>query len=332
MLTMRLLFKLNESIIFHNWLPVEAADTINVFEINIRLAIKFIPENFPFSEKYHGTHFAVSILVEINAEISETLANHILNSDLFESILSDEYYQLANTLQKISTMRTNRLIEYARSFKRQFWLEDIEPEPNVRKNPGQFFRINKAVTEIDGNYFEFYPDRTVTIKVRMYPEPDYMLSIEDRPEICKFVLDRSSPPLIGSFLASARKLAALGNRRNALVEAVSALEVALSLFARSADPSKLERFRPGLEAHSFKALFTKLGMRRSFGIAIPLLFSESEFPFEQLRACRDAIEQRNNIVHNGARDVKPDQIWGMTKVIELSCDVFENYSGAIESK
>jgi hypothetical protein len=305
-------------------------EAIEFLEEGIHLSITFPPESTwrgfqPSAEEILRTHnnHAHRVMIEVKVEISQPLADHMMDIHREVGPIADEYKELGRNLQKLLMKRINRLLAYARSVKGQFWLDELEPD---HLNPGQFFLRNNASASIDDKSIGFDPDHRTIALTGFATELELMLTAQDWPAVREFVIGERRPPLIGTLLANARHLAEQGSRRNALVEAVTALDVALSNFSRRADAGKLERFRPGLEVTSIGPLIEKAGLRGSFGIVIPLLFSEVEFPASLLETCRGAIEQRNNVVHRGARDVDGIQLTRMILAIERSCRILANHA------
>ncbi|AZG76339.1 hypothetical protein [Methylocystis rosea] len=335
-LAVNLTLELAAPIVFHRWLPMRLPEeSIEMVEEGVQLAIMFPLKSTrwafqPSEEEILRTqnNQAHRVMVELTVEISQPLADYMLQGTKEAGAIADEYKQLGHNLQRIVTKRVNRLLVYARSVKGQFWLEEFEPDID---NPGQFFIRNDGRATIDGTPTRFNPDQVITLRASVH-SVEHMLTAQDWPAVREFVIGESRPPLIGSLLANARHLARQGNRRNALVEAVTALEVALGKFTRRVDAGALERFRPGLEVASIKSLREKVGFRGSFGIVIPLLFSEAEFPAALLETCREAIDLRNNVVHNGKRDVNSDLLWKMISAIESSCRILQSHATSSDDR
>src|SRR5262249_35645358 len=133
-------------------------------------------------------------------------------------------------------------------------------------------------------------------------------------------------PLIRALLSNASRLASQDMRRNALVEAVTALEVALHDFAERASDNRIQRFQGRLEGSRVSTLIQKAGLRGSFGVALPLLFNDDEFPTQILETCRAAIDRRNSIVHQGTRDVDPKSLGKYLAALEKACSLLEALS------
>ena len=265
---------------------METEEAIVIEEQNVHVTLYFTPKSTwwasqPTSEEIRRTfnNHAHRMFIEARVQISEALGNYIRSGSREVGSLADEYEALGRTLEEVIKNRVNRLIGYARSVKGQFWLEELERD----LNPTQFFIRSEGKASLDDTPVSFHPDHEVKVTVGM-PSAEKMLTPEDWPKLRAFAIGDSRPPLIGSLLANARSLGAQRNRRNALVEAVTALEVALSAFARKADPNTLVQAKPRLETEGLKALVEKVGLRGSFNVVIPILFTEAEFPISLLKS------------------------------------------------
>jgi len=123
-------------------------------------------------------------------------------------------------------------------------------------------------------------------------------------------------------LAIARELASEGYERASILEAVSALEIRLYNFARDQDILP-DRLKKGLESDRLSKLIEKVGLRGAFGVVIPFLFSDDEMPLAILEQCRIAIETRNNVVHQGQREIGEQKLRPMLVAIEECCSRFD---------
>jgi len=126
-------------------------------------------------------------------------------------------------------------------------------------------------------------------------------------------------------LAAAEAFADAGSERVALTEAVTALEVAVSRFM---DSPKVDYFLPepsrsrlGLE--TLGNLFHRRGFTYSVSFLLPILFDPSTLPDEVLATCRQAIAERQNVVHRGARRVDPAKLRGFLGGIRKMCEVLQ---------
>jgi hypothetical protein len=232
-----------------------------------------------------------------------------------------EYQSLGRAIHKLTAIRLNRLIEYARAMKGQYWVEELHFD---EANPGQFFiRSGAKASFEEGKIYRFNPDRTIVI-VGHVEEQKRLITSDEWEAVQTFVLGNARTPLVGSLLASARELASKGHKRTALIEAVSALEFKLHEFARERDEDLIpEHLQIRLESKGLKSLIDKVGLRGAFGTVIPLILNEQEMPTEIVIQCREAIEIRNNVVHNGQRNIAEQRLMPILAAIENCCSRFD---------
>jgi hypothetical protein len=321
--------KFDNPAIYTKWMPLDESDTIVVAEGGLSLAMIHKLESAWWAAQstrddiectYNNS--AHRLFVEVRTEVSTALAAFILAKQRSDGALQDEYLALGRRMQALIVKQLNRLAEYLGAMKGQYWIDRFEPND---LNPSQFFIAREARAIIEGQTVHFDP-QIRTIITASLPRQSAMIAKDDWPAIRDFVAGDRSTPLVHSLLSSANRLASQGLRRNALVDGVTALEVALNDFARRADTARLSRFQPGLEPKSLPALIDKVGLRGAFGVAIPLLFTVEEFPVELLEDCRAAIERRNHIVHQGARDVGEPQLNKLLAAIGKACEKLASFT------
>lgn len=106
-------------------------------------------------------------------------------------------------------------------------------------------------------------------------------------------------------LSGAEQLAGNGYARSALTEAVTALEVAISDFARS--PQHNQKLAlivgPRLGVTRLQKQIEHIGLSGTVSYLLPLLLPDSVLSVKVLEGCRNAIDTRQNVVHNGQREV-----------------------------
>lgn len=109
-----------------------------------------------------------------------------------------------------------------------------------------------------------------------------------------------------------------------MTEAVTALEVALYVFA--SEPSIDQALGPILaqrmDLGSMGEQVAHMGLTGSVRYLLPVVFPEWELPQNILEGCRTAIQQRQNIVHNGQRTVSEDVLRRSLASIRSMCDFF----------
>jgi hypothetical protein len=63
-----------------------------------------------------------------------------------------------------------------------------------------------------------------------------------------------------------------------------------------------------LDVSTLPSLVERMGLTQTVSLALPFLFTEAVLPAELLATCRDAIKQRQNVIHSGQRGVKPEAL------------------------
>jgi hypothetical protein len=66
-----------------------------------------------------------------------------------------------------------------------------------------------------------------------------------------------------------------------------------------------------------------MGLSGTIRYLLPLLLPDDELPANVLQGCRDAIDARQNVVHNGQRDVK--NVEGLISSIETCCETLSSF-------
>ena len=116
--------------------------------------------------------------------------------------------------------------------------------------------------------------------------------------------------------------------QGALTEAVSALEVAVHAFGRF--PSTEKAFGPILGARlrlsSLSEQVQHIGLSGTVKYLLPAIFPEEKLPTEILQGCQEAVEERQNVIHNGKRDVDSNHTVRYLASIRKLCSILETYS------
>lgn len=240
--------------------------------------------------------------------------------------LRDEYVKLGKRILTIAITSFNRLILYARVQKGQYWLKPRQLD--LGRMSSDFAEFKAKIKIADRNWIRLIdPSRTIYITVST-PDKARFISESDWPEVVKFVQAENRPSLIFELLANAEDLAGAGYRRNAIIEAIVALEITISEFSKSPQLDKLKGLglAERLEANSLKSRIDHLGFSTTFEYLIPLLFSEEILPTEILNYCKRAIQIRQNVVHQGQRDVDPTELVTLLQSIRQACSILMNYT------
>jgi hypothetical protein len=236
-----------------------------------------------------------------------------------------EYLRLGQKVYLLTITYLNRLISYARSLKGQYWLQEYP----VDKVEG-LYAVNlafKACVLIDSEWFRWFPDVKQLIIGREggCQDRDRLIDQSAWPEVKRFITSERQPSLVWELLAGAEWLAGIGHQRSALTEAVTALEVAISEFAKQ--PKAEEAFgsliTERMNVTSLKNWVEHMGLSGTVHYLFPVIFPEEKVPTEVLKVCQEAILQRENVVHRGQRDVQKDKLSRYLHAIRKMCRFLE---------
>lgn len=340
-LTVTMLIEFDRPLVFHQWIPAGEHDAIVFDDTGIILRIWFDVQCATWVRQPTPEEIARTTNVNVYrvhgtaiCDISTQLENLLLRKPASDADATDpdaeaEYRRIGTSLHAVSVQRVNRLIEYAFSFKRQYWARRLYFD---EKNPGQFFiKANATAYLNDNRRFRFDPDKVVRLTAAI-PNSQHIIGRSEWEGIKAFVVSNQRPPLIGNLLSRARELASEGYERASILEAVSALEISLDKFAREHDGLIPEHIKNRLENGRLSKLIEKIGLRAAFGTIVPLLLTEEDMPSVVLEQCRAAIETRNSVVHQGQREIGEPKLRAMLTAIEECCSRFDSLKSRAAKK
>lgn len=337
------------SITFHEWLPLESDQSIVVhddqmtltFWINMDCVMTVAgidEEDIPRHQNIEVGKIFADVKVE---DVSDELADFIARTDYYqrgpdqhtpeEKRLIPEYGQLGERVYRFTLERLNQLLSYVRGDKGQYWLENHPVDPEQMGGIFTRFKARVKVEETDWTPWE--PTQLGGVfRVQMADTKRY-IGKDDWQRIGEFVNASRRPELVGELLAGAEALAASGRRRGALTEAVTALEVAVSRFAKNPYANKEfgSQFAERLNLDSLQSQNARLGSTSTLSYLFPLIFTEDQMPTDVLKGCQAAIAQRQNVVHKGARDVAENKLSSHLSSIRRMCSILDKYSGEVQS-
>jgi hypothetical protein len=241
-----------------------------------------------------------------------------------QSPLKQQSVALGKKVHAFALTYFNRFISYARTQKGQYWLEEYPIDPDRMASD---FAVFKAQLQVEpSDWCRFRPTDEQRITVTMMEEARYIRE-SDWPGTKDFVKTSSRTWLVLQLLASAEWFAGMDHRRAALVEAVTALEVAIADFAKR--PKAQEAFGPVLaerfDTPSLKAQVDHLGLSGAIRYLLAVIFPPDRLPTALLRDCQQAVEERNNVVHRGQRDVAKDKLLPYLASIRELCRLHGKY-------
>jgi hypothetical protein len=219
---------------------------------------------------------------------------------------------------------TQRLMSYFRSEKDQIWLEEREADPDVHMS----FAGYRATFTIDGtNWYLWNPPSTGLIQAVQTGE-DSWITREDWKRARAFMKTQKRSPMAVELLAKALADAWMGRRRSAVIDAVSALEVTINEFARSAKAQKAfgERFAVRMDIPSLEKQVEHLGLHGTVRYLLPVIFPEEHVPTELIKGCQMAINQRGSIIHGGNRHVSKQAAFKHIAAIRALCRILREYT------
>ncbi len=317
---------------FTHWLPIGKERGIKIIEDKLELLLWFdIMSTWWASQpteeelKNHVNVLAHYVLAEVTVhDVDQILADYMQNHDFRKLPSSDdasiqkEYENLGRSILQAVLNRVNRLIVFARVIKGQYWLLEYPVDLNRLHS---YFQSFEAIGYIDeGKRFRFQPATGDCISISMTPELKYIKEGEWN-DVEQFVQGQSRPSMVLELLAGAQQLAGNGYVRSALTEAVTALEVAVSDFSRSdkCNEALASKYGPRMGVDRLQKQVERMGLSGTVRYLLPLLLPEDALPENILKGCRDAIDARQNVVHNGQREVK--NVEHLISSIESCCKI-----------
>jgi hypothetical protein len=235
------------------------------------------------------------------------------------------------TLLAIRSLRSvlgavNRLFAFARSIKGQYWLGDYEVRPD--RLPSEVVKFGAKIMAPDGKWQDFIPGTIIHLGGSSSCSPERFLKQADWRRADEYVASNKGEPLVGRLLANAEALADQGHTRSAMIEAVTATEVALNDMARNPAKSLLicSEIRRVLAETTLQNIVQRLGLTAAATILVPIVIPKADLPNDILATCGNAIVQRNNVVHNGQRRVDPEKLPKMIRAIRELCEILQRHT------
>ena len=321
--------------IFHMWLPLKNEDFLYIEKDDLKLKLWFDVKTTWWGSQ--PTEEEIKKIINIPARkifaditvsnLNQTLLNYISTHDYSkkpgpqEEEFQKEYDLLSQRIKEFTLNNLNRLISYVRVFKRQYWLQEY---PLEREYDGFF--SSKARID-DGKWFNWHLFNTHHLVVQLERNYDRYLNEADWNFAKQFVCSSQKTGLHWYLLSGAEALASIKNHRAALTEAVTALEVAINLFATNvSDQSSFNHhFSNRMSNRKLKSQIAHMGLSGTINYLFPVLFSEEQVPSEILTICQEALEIRGNVVHNGQREIDSKKLKTLIDGIYQFCKVLEKY-------
>lgn len=234
--------------------------------------------------------------------------------------LKNEYEALGLKVLKAALTAYNRFIAFARNYKAQHWLHERPFDENRLLTMNNAFRAK--VRSEDHDWVRWCPPGTDTITIYA-PGRETSIKREEWKQFQEFVASDSRPDITLELLANAQLLVAKGHRRSAIIEAVSALEIAVNNFAEKGKLDKLvtNDLLSRFDAKQLQSQIEHLGFSGSLRFLLPILFPAEVLPTEVLKNCQEAINIRHNVVHNKQRDVDEMKARPLIADVRRACEI-----------
>jgi hypothetical protein len=324
---------------FSGWFPTTEADFLVVSEHEMTLKLWF-DASCTLTKEINTTPSAANAGNSIKADVtisglSDHLAEYIRAvglkplGPLEQSQDKEDFSRLGTKVCHFVITHVNRLISAVRSLQGQFWLEELVFDPNQINSP---WRLDEAKASVDGlEWFRWYPP-SQPITSYIPPRMDSSRFI-DESAWRRIVAIATSPkrvPLMWRFLADADLFAANGDSRAALVEGVTALEMAVSRFVQSPKANEVfgRRMAERMGVSRLTNQKERLGLRGTVRFLFAVIFSEDMVSTQLLQICQDAIDERNEVVHNGKSEVEPEKLSSYLSSIRQLCAFLGSYQQA----
>lgn len=322
------------SMVFCKWFPLHENDFINLNEGDI--SVKFWFDTNCTNSITPVDEQEIEQWINIGAEFiyTDVTIKNIINENMlrmfrgYRDFSSDEVIkqvdiectQLLNRIASFVLDKLNRIIKYARYFKGQYWLSEYPVDINF------LLGLEIQAKLENDKWFDFHPNITRAFSIIMLSDTERFLNNESWSKLKEFISSTSRPDLHLFLLSEAESHMMNGNSRPALTEAITALEVRLHRFSES--PIILEKykniFNGRLKIESLKETLEHLGLNATVSYVIPLLLNEDELPRELINNIQSAISARNNVVHNGQREVQISDLRVYISSIRDFCKILDN--------
>jgi hypothetical protein len=238
---------------------------------------------------------------------------------------SNRYLDLGLNVLELALKIYNRFIAYARNHKSQFWL----PERPFDKTRLAVMNVafEAKVRSKDHGWVRWCPPGTYAITIDTAGK-ETSIKKDDWVRLQEFVSGDSRPNIVLELLANAQLLIDEERRRSAIIEAASALEIAVSEFASSPklDDLVAKDLLARLDSKSLHSQVKHLGFSGSIRYLLPLLFPADILPMDIIKSCQQVIEIRNNVVHNRQRDISPERIRLLVASVREACEILAKYT------
>ena len=313
------------SLLFNQWIPENEASAITVERDGMRIAVS-VDRTCVDSMHDDITDELISrwlnirvvaLLVEVVvADIPDDLGAFIVEKerwpkgeDIINSSnaatreLAERYAALGCKVMLAVLEVINRIVSWAYAEHGVYWLATREPTASrVSSNNNEF----GARAMFSGSRVVRWCPPAADEPIELGVHSELSIHRSDWEALAGFVRSSRRTDAIGEILGNARLHLANGHTRGAVIEAVSALEAAVSRFMKSPKLDALRTDRVYARAKPTASLskhLEHLGFTATVAHLLPLLLPSAVLTADLLSGACEAIQCRHNIVHNQQRSL-----------------------------
>lgn len=264
----------HDGILFAGWLPAKRHPLCSATIGELATQIHVVPPPphrvpRPSEERWLETCVTHLRLVTI-----PNPKDRVLSDLLRTRSTSNAHSKVGEQVYAAQVETLNRLLLYLRGHHGQWWLRRLPRPPGCSH---LFFRTYGTTIAEESGTRPFLPHPSAMVAVHGLA-PANLVAKKDIGEMVEAVRRGSQPDFVWEILANARLLFAEDSRRSSIVEAISALELALNGFASSgrAQERWAARTRKRSIVESLGKHVEELGLRKTVAYLLPLVFSERE--------------------------------------------------------
>jgi len=315
--------------IFDNWFPLDNKDFLLAKEDGLSLTLWFDEKCTRFQTREELSHWlnpmahfvnADVVCTQISPELASCIASRAARDHHTAKKYNQQYTEFARRLYVFAIKHFNRLVAYVRTYKGQYWLQEYSLDTG---NMGSAFVSFKAKAKLgDSDWLRWDVPNSYNISCVGIEQVRY-IDKSSWSEAMAFVNSSRRPFLVLDLLSDAEWLAGIGHRRSALTQAVTALEVAISHFAKGVNVSMLEAPTSAKRTDwgSLKGQIEHLGISGTVRYLLPIILPARILDEAVLTDCQEALTQRQNVVHQGQRDIDPTDCRRFLRAIRQMCEI-----------
>lgn len=332
-----------QPMVFKQWLPLTEEEFITVGEESVTLKLWFDKTCTERIQRGDETLITdswddVDVFVDVYKIFVDVTVKDLLDkwfesvegdsytqaSDSERQYLKEEYKKLGERIYLLTLTNLNRLIAFMRAEKGQYWLEEYKIDKGNLETEYKKFKAKVRVDE--GSWFGYNLSPGFRFISISFSDFSHLIDRDTWSEAKKFLTSSRKLPLSLKLIAGAEELAEKGHSRSALTEGVTALEVAVADFAKDFKANKLSKqLSERIDISSLKKYLERVGLTGTINYVFPVLFSEEQMSKELLKDCQEAINQRQNVVHGGQREVQEDNLLRFLSSIRKMCSILRTY-------